>query len=174
MINLEQIKREIEHVVDKAQEGLVEMADAIVASAEQGVGSLRRIGEIIKSPEYQAHLRGFGNEQFVRGAMSAIAVSKIAGSEITTEQAVHQTESHLVTISAGGAVRFIASDNLLPLKSALGKSTTRRASHVEPNEADQWEADLGPVGGPVLGPFEKRSEALAAETEWLKQHVLGG
>lgn len=35
-----------------------------------------------------------------------------------------------------------------------------------------WWADLTPVEGPVLGPFTKRSEALAAEAEWLEANVI--
>ena len=38
-----------------------------------------------------------------------------------------------------------------------------RASHVEPDAEGRWLADLTPVAGPVLGPFDLRSEALAAE-----------
>ena len=53
----------------------------------------------------------------------------------------------------------------------LGKLSIRRASHVEPNAAGQWWADLSPVGGPKLGPHPCRSEALAAEAEWLVQHM---
>jgi hypothetical protein len=54
--------------------------------------------------------------------------------------------------------------------SALGPRTIRRASHVEPDAAGQWWADLSPVNGPTLGPFVWRSEALAAELAWLEQH----
>ncbi|EMB17938.1 hypothetical protein RE6C_01332 [Rhodopirellula europaea 6C] len=36
----------------------------------------------------------------------------------------------------------------------------------------QWTADLSPVGGPVLGPFALRSEAIEAEIEWLHCHWL--
>lgn len=50
---------------------------------------------------------------------------------------------------------------------ALGRPKIERASHVEPTDDAQWTADLSPVGGPVLGPFARRSEALAAEIEWL-------
>jgi hypothetical protein len=56
--------------------------------------------------------------------------------------------------------------------SALGQVTIRRASHVEPTDQGQWQADLSPVGGPVLGPFALRSEALAAEVDWLRMHWL--
>ncbi len=55
---------------------------------------------------------------------------------------------------------------------ALGHLELRRASHVEPDEQGRWHADLSPVGGPVLGPFEQRSAALAAETAWLDEHWL--
>ena len=50
----------------------------------------------------------------------------------------------------------------------LGEVTIRRASHVEPDSAGRWWANLAPVAGPVLGPFGLRSEALAAEAEWLE------
>jgi hypothetical protein len=54
----------------------------------------------------------------------------------------------------------------------LGALTIRRASHVEPDEAAQWWADLLPVGGPVLGPFPSRGLALQAESVWLEAHCL--
>jgi hypothetical protein len=49
----------------------------------------------------------------------------------------------------------------------LGELAIRRASHVEPAATGCWFADLSPVSGPVLGPFDCRSEALAAEQVWL-------
>jgi hypothetical protein len=55
---------------------------------------------------------------------------------------------------------------------ALGRLEIRRASHVEPNEAGGWRADLSPVGGPVLGPFARRSAALEAERDWLEANWL--
>jgi hypothetical protein len=48
----------------------------------------------------------------------------------------------------------------------LGDSTIKRASHVEPCDGG-WSADLSPIGGPVLGPFTKRSEALKAEHKYI-------
>ena len=56
--------------------------------------------------------------------------------------------------------------------SALGELSISRASHVEPDERGAWTADLSPAGGPVLGPFPRRSAALEAESAWLTQHVL--
>ena len=40
----------------------------------------------------------------------------------------------------------------------LGKLQITRASHVEPDLDGNWWADMGPVGGPVLGPFGTRGE----------------
>jgi hypothetical protein len=54
----------------------------------------------------------------------------------------------------------------------LGRLTIARASHVEPNAAGQWTADLTPVAGPMLGPFHTRGEALQAERIWLEEHRL--
>ena len=54
----------------------------------------------------------------------------------------------------------------------IGPVSTVRASHVEPHPAGGWTADLKPSGGPVLGPFPLRSDALAAEREWLTANLL--
>jgi hypothetical protein len=54
----------------------------------------------------------------------------------------------------------------------LGRLSIRRGSHVEPDRQGQWLADLAPVGGPVLGPFRLRSDALEAERTWLERHWL--
>ncbi len=55
---------------------------------------------------------------------------------------------------------------------ALGSPSVSRASHVEPDQHGRWLADLSPVDGPRLGPFDRRSDALAAESVWLEQHWL--
>jgi len=54
----------------------------------------------------------------------------------------------------------------------LGSLAIARGSHVEPNSQGQWTANLAPVNGPRLGPFASRSEALAAEREWLEANWL--
>jgi hypothetical protein len=54
----------------------------------------------------------------------------------------------------------------------LGRPTISRASHVEPDQEGRWRADLTPVSGPVLGPFDRRSEALEAERGWLERYWL--
>jgi hypothetical protein len=74
------------------------------------------------------------------------------------------TEMELV-VDADGGVRCIY-DESLDLR-AFGKLQITRASHVEPDSDGNWWADIGPVGGPVLGPYGSRSEALAAERGWL-------
>jgi hypothetical protein len=55
---------------------------------------------------------------------------------------------------------------------ALGRLSISRASSVEPDHDGRWWADLAPVGGPRLGPFALRSEALHAEVAWLESHWL--
>ena len=70
-----------------------------------------------------------------------------------------------LVVDAGGDVRCIY-DEALDLRE-IGKLQITRASHVEPDAEGCWWADMGPVGGPVLGPFRSRSVALAAERGWL-------
>jgi len=76
---------------------------------------------------------------------------------------------HLV-IDARGQIRGIYDDSID--LSVLGKLSIKRASHVEPDTKGRWWADLGPVHGPMLGPFARRSLALAAEQAWLGAHWL--
>ena len=75
-----------------------------------------------------------------------------------------------LVIEPGGRVRCLYGE-AVDLTS-LGVLSIRRASHVEPDDAGSWWADLAPVGGPRLGPFTLRSLALDAETAWLERHWL--
>ena len=75
-----------------------------------------------------------------------------------------------LVVTGMGEVRCIYSDEFA--LSYLGKLSITRASHVEPNSAGQWMADLSPVDGPLLGPFEFRTDALAAEVDWLQKNWL--
>jgi hypothetical protein len=81
----------------------------------------------------------------------------------------------------------------------LGTVELRRASHVDPTaeltakartwlldkyeEINDhlasaspgkacWWADMMPMNGPVLGPFDTRSDALAAEVAWIDEHGM--
>jgi hypothetical protein len=75
-----------------------------------------------------------------------------------------------LVVQKDGTTCFIYSE-LLDLAS-LGQVQIRRASNVEPDEDGRWWADLAPMAGPMLGPFERRSDALVAETAWLESHVI--
>ena len=77
------------------------------------------------------------------------------------------SEMELV-VDAGGDVRCVYGEEL-DLRE-LGKLQITRASHVEPDRDGVWWADMGPVNGPVLGPFKNRTEALQAEREWLANY----
>jgi hypothetical protein len=74
------------------------------------------------------------------------------------------SEMELV-VGCDGGVRCIY-DEALDLRE-LGKLQITRASHVEPDAEGNWFADMGPSGGPVLGPYGSRTEALGAERRWL-------
>ena len=73
-------------------------------------------------------------------------------------------------IESSGNARCVYSDTL-PLLS-IGQLRIERASHVEPNDKGEWVADLSPVSGPTLGPFLKRTDAIAAEVQWLRDNWL--
>ena len=76
-------------------------------------------------------------------------------------------------VKPDGTVLCIYSDDMIELYEQ-GDAKTKRASHVEPDEnGDGWVVDLTPVGGPVMEHnFRERGDALAAEVEWIQEHVL--
>lgn len=74
-------------------------------------------------------------------------------------------------IAPGGLVQCVYSETID--LAALGQPRISRASHVEPDLQGRWYADLSPVAGPRLGPFDRRSDALQAEQAWLERHWLG-
>ena len=79
------------------------------------------------------------------------------------------TEMELV-IGVDGVARCIYAE-ALDLRE-IGKLQITRASHVEPDAEGCWWADMGPSGGPVLGPFRSRSEAITAESKRLATTCL--
>jgi len=54
----------------------------------------------------------------------------------------------------------------------LGKLSITRASHVEPTVDGKWTADMSPLNGPILGPFENRTLALKEEIKWLEENIF--
>jgi hypothetical protein len=78
-----------------------------------------------------------------------------------------------IFIAPDGSVQAIYSDALVDVLDALGAVRVQRASHVEPDGHGGWAADMSPVGGPVLGPFRLRRDALAAEVAWLECKLEG-
>jgi hypothetical protein len=104
----------------------------------------------------------------------------------------------IVLITTDGKVKVVAHDSDLPvLAQAVGPvATQRRGGHVVPAAPlrrwafkllrrlasraaaawtrtwrGQWLADLTVSGGPVLGPFATRLEAIAAEEDWLASRL---
>ena len=75
-----------------------------------------------------------------------------------------------LVIEPTGRVRALYSEEIA--LDALGRAKIIRASTVEPDQDGRWHADLRLLPGLVLGPFDRRSEALAAEVAWLERHWL--
>jgi len=75
-----------------------------------------------------------------------------------------------LVVDAGGDVRCVYGEEL-DLRE-IGKLQITRASHVEPDMDGFWWADMGPINGPVLGPFRNRTEALGAERGWLSERMI--
>lgn len=74
-----------------------------------------------------------------------------------------------ITLLIGSQVQAIYSDDAVEMLESVGNVSIARASHVEP-VGSGWSADMSPVGGPVLGPFDRRGVAIDAEIAWLKEN----
>jgi hypothetical protein len=79
-----------------------------------------------------------------------------------------------IFVRPNGSAQCLYSEDIC--LASLGALDIKRASHVEPDPANpgKWLADLSPVGGPMLGPFNSRSDALAAEAKWLDIKMAEG
>ena len=73
-------------------------------------------------------------------------------------------------VSPDGTIRAVYAEAID--LGVLGQAVITRASHVELDDRGRWLADLTPVAGPVLGPFDRRSLALQAEQAWLEANWL--
>ena len=106
-----------------------------------------------------------------------------------------------ITIT-NGSIKAVDAPGVREALATLGSVTKRRASHVVPvNPVKRvafqalramfpdtskvagwtrgwkgpWVADLAPSNGPILGAFDSRTDAIAAEVRWLNQSfMLGG
>lgn len=78
-----------------------------------------------------------------------------------------------IKITQEGALVYVYQDDH-PLASLAqdGRATTARASHVEPTPDGRWQADMAPVGGPLLPPTSARAESLALELTWIRENLL--
>ncbi len=98
-----------------------------------------------------------------------LLASQTLGNDVSAATQIVRAE-RFELVDSRGTVRCVY-DESLDL-AALGPVSISRASHVEPDAHGHWIADLAPVAGPQLGPFEQRSQALAAEQQWLREHWL--
>jgi hypothetical protein len=74
-----------------------------------------------------------------------------------------------MTVAPDGTMRCLYTEEID--LSAIGNMAIQRTSNVNPDDMGQWWAEILP-DGPLLGPFAKRSEALAAEIDYIENNVL--
>ena len=83
----------------------------------------------------------------------------------------------IINIKPGGLMEFVHDDRLRGLLHQ-GQAQIGRASTVEPGDPAKgqnplcWFTNLAPISGPLLGPFQTRSEALGQEQEWINLYHL--
>src|SRR5204862_146914 len=101
----------------------------------------------------------------------SMAWSWISPAAVSSGPTLRATEQPMqLLIDPKGEVRCLYGEAID--LAALGPLTIRRASHVEPDVQGRWWADLAPDGGPKLGPFDRRTQALDAERVWLEAQWL--
>lgn len=105
----------------------------------------------------------------------------------------------IIVIGRDGNARMAVTEDARPYLALSTSVEVKRASHVRPVDpvlkvvfkllrrafGDKgrvsdftrgwrvdWEADMAPMGGPVLGPFNDRASALTAEERWLEENYF--
>lgn len=78
----------------------------------------------------------------------------------------------IIHVSADGKLTFVYDDDCAELLRE-GNAQVTRASRIEPwgQQGGEWFAEI--YGGPTLGPFALRREAIAAEVAWIEGNLLG-
>jgi hypothetical protein len=78
-----------------------------------------------------------------------------------------------ITVEVDGRIKFIYDDSVAEVMQEVGTLEVKRASHVEFDNSDGfWWADMSPVGGPRMGPFNLRHTALEVERVWLEENGI--
>ena len=76
-----------------------------------------------------------------------------------------------IFIRPDGDVEHIYDETLST--SEVGHLSIERVSLVEPDLQGEWSADLSIVGGPKMLGYERRSQAIQAETRWMEARLSG-
>jgi hypothetical protein len=99
------------------------------------------------------------------GVIPAVGLLFIHGGPGADSESVSMTVAMALVVGCDGGVMCInhAGKDLRE----HGKRQITRASHAEPDAGGYWWADMRPSGGPVMGPYCSRSEALGAERSCL-------
>lgn len=107
------------------------------------------------------------------------AVATASKGDIETRRASH-VETNFNLSDAAVAWLFEHGpykDEKLPFdterKILLARNTTEQSGQLRKLlPKDRWYADMLPVNGPVLGPYDDKETALAEEVVWLKAHGI--
>lgn len=78
-----------------------------------------------------------------------------------------------IKINTNGTLNLVYTEDICVEE--LGKiDSIKRLFHVEPTQDNKWTAkvNIGTSECVVLGPYDKRSEALEAEVAWIEDNVL--
>lgn len=78
-----------------------------------------------------------------------------------------------IKINTDGTINLLYTEDICVEE--LGEvDSIRRLFHVEPTQDNKWTAtvNIGTSKCVILGPFDKRSEALTAEVAWIEDNIL--
>lgn len=82
---------------------------------------------------------------------------------------IEESTMHIL-VTNSGSIQFIHSDELFNALKDIGTPSIRRASNVEPTDDSLWTATMR--DGVIIGPFDSRTEALAAEVALLESRMF--
>lgn len=101
----------------------------------------------------------------VRMIYSEVIPPETFGDDMEIRRASHVDPTSELSVSAEEWIWENLPNGTLP----TGVMSELQEAVYPPNK---WWADLLPIGGPVLGPFDKRSQALAAEVDWIMENFI--